>query len=160
MEDSSDFHPGFTRNTVQLLRRTTRPLHSGSLALALSAMSATAARHAARLPKSGEETSSQENSFTATMILTSTQLEGCCTWPLGSCYLPSGRYVSTLLRPFRLRLLPPHVRPQHHTGLWDLRHFVWLLRYLSPARAGFNCHRTSVSDAQYDTLYVSKIQQH
>src|SRR5215471_19961312 len=84
MEDSSDFHPGFTRNTVQLLRRTTRPLHSGSLALALSAMSATAARHAARLPKSGEETSSQENSFTATIVCPFLT-KGCCTWPLGSC---------------------------------------------------------------------------
>src|SRR5215217_716527 len=53
----------------------TRPLHSGSLAFALSAIAATASRQAARagLPKSGAETSSQENSFTATMILTSTQ---------------------------------------------------------------------------------------
>ena len=48
MEDSSDFHPGFTRNTVQLLRRTTRPLHSGKVALAFSAISATAVRQAVR----------------------------------------------------------------------------------------------------------------
>src|SRR5262249_50193341 len=33
----------------QLLRRPTRPLHSGSLALALSAISATACRHACRV---------------------------------------------------------------------------------------------------------------
>src|SRR5262245_54205178 len=49
----------------------TRPLHSVSLAFAFSAIAATASRQAARAPKSGEETSSQENSFTATIKMTS-----------------------------------------------------------------------------------------
>jgi hypothetical protein len=82
--------PGIRR---QLLRRSTRPLHSGRAALALAAISATASRQARRAgdPKSGLETSSQESVETAIMILTSMRVDGCCTWPLGSSHLPSGR---------------------------------------------------------------------
>ena len=45
-----------------------------------------------------------------------------------------------LLRSFlRLRVLPALGRTEHLTGLSDLRHFVWLLRYLSLALAGCSC---------------------
>src|SRR5262249_58680613 len=47
----------------------TRPLHSGSLSCALAAIAATASRHAARLPKSGAATASQESVETATIVL-------------------------------------------------------------------------------------------
>src|SRR5215211_2852697 len=55
--------------STSLTAESTRPLHSGNFARALSAISATAARHKARLLKPGEETSSQENSFTATIVM-------------------------------------------------------------------------------------------
>src|SRR5262249_58647950 len=64
---SSSTSPASTSTTAL----STRPLHSGSLAFAFSAIAATASRHAACAPKSGEETSSQENSFTATIEVTS-----------------------------------------------------------------------------------------
>src|SRR5438067_4360723 len=56
-------------NTI-LTALSTRPLHSGNFAWALAAISATAARQAARLWPSGAELSSQGNAVPATIALT------------------------------------------------------------------------------------------
>src|SRR2546422_3115227 len=69
-------------------------------------------------------------------------------WVTRPCYFCPLRHFS------RLRFLPACGRTLHPLrSLRDLRHFIWLLRYVSPALAGFTCQRaSSLLDVIYDTL--------